>query len=63
MIQLHDSNKKMSICLFYLIGSDAVLEHHLKRLESPAKRFDIIGLFLEKSFSSILVCIESMKTQ
>ena len=63
MIQLHDSNKKMNICLFYLIESDAVLDHHLKRLESQAKRFGNIGLSLEKSFSRILVCIESMKTQ
>ena len=49
MIQLHDSNKKMNICLFYLIGSNVVLDHHLKRLESPAKRFGIIGLSLEDS--------------
>ena len=47
-IQLHDSNSKITIYLLYLIGSDAVLEHHLKRLESPAKRFGIIGLALEK---------------
>ena len=55
--------KKMNICLFYLIGSDVVLDHYLKRLECPAKRFGIIGLSLEKSFSMILVRIKSMKTQ
>ena len=63
MIQLHNSNKKMNICLFYLIGSDTVLDPHLKRLKNVAKRFAIIGLSLEKSFSRILVCIESMKIQ
>ena len=63
MIQLHNSKKKINICVFDLIGFDAVLDHHLKRLESPGKRFGIIGLSLEKSFSRILVCIESMKIQ
>ena len=63
MIQLHDSNKKMNICLFYLIGSDAVLDHHLKRLKNASKRFGNIGLSLEKSFSRVLVCIDSMKIQ
>ena len=62
--QLQDSNTNVYYVLCrlyfiggYLIGSDGVRVHHLKRLESPSEEIRHYCLSLEKSFSRILVYI------